>query len=136
MILRFVKWVYYFLKIMFAVYRQMLPKFSKFPLLKIFVWLAVLGFSFNMWDLVPWAEIQPRPPALGAQGRNRWTTKETLCFYKQITIRVFFVLTCDSYSIKKRNIVDTWKAYPWFFSGVVSGGIALNKTWICPLNNS
>ena len=28
------------------------------------------------WDLVPWPEIQPEPPALGAQSLNHWTTRE------------------------------------------------------------
>ena len=34
------------------------------------------GFSCRMWDLIPWPEIKPRPPALGAQRLTRWTTKE------------------------------------------------------------
>ena len=29
-----------------------------------------------MRDLAPWPGIEPRPPALGAQGLNRWTTRE------------------------------------------------------------
>ena len=29
-----------------------------------------------MWDLVLWPEIEPRPPALGAQSLNCWTTRE------------------------------------------------------------
>ena len=28
------------------------------------------------WDLVPWPEIKPEPPALGAQSVNHWTTVE------------------------------------------------------------
>ena len=30
----------------------------------------------GMRDLVPWPEIEPGPPALGAQSLNRWTTRE------------------------------------------------------------
>ena len=32
--------------------------------------------SCGMWDLVPWPEIKPGPPALGAQNLNHWTTVE------------------------------------------------------------
>ena len=37
--------------------------------------------SGGMWDLVPWPEIEPRPPALGAQSLNRWTTREVPPYY-------------------------------------------------------
>ena len=30
----------------------------------------------NMWALVPWLGIEPRPPALGAQSLSHWTTRE------------------------------------------------------------
>ena len=29
-----------------------------------------------MWDLVPWLDIKPGPPALGAWSLNHWTTRE------------------------------------------------------------
>ena len=29
-----------------------------------------------MWCLVPWPGIEPRPPALGARSRSRWTARE------------------------------------------------------------
>ena len=32
----------------------------------------------SVWDLVPWPRIEPRPPALGAQSLNHWTTREFL----------------------------------------------------------
>ena len=34
--------------------------------LPILIYLAVLGLSCSIWNLVPQAGIQPRPPALGA----------------------------------------------------------------------
>ena len=59
------------------------------------IYLAVLGLSCGtrnlccsifshgmwtlgcgMWDLVPRPEIEPRPPALGAQSLSHWTTRE------------------------------------------------------------
>ena len=32
--------------------------------------------SWDMWDLVPWPEIQPGPPTLGAQNLSHWTIRE------------------------------------------------------------
>ena len=43
------------------------------------IYLAVLGLSCGMWDLVSWypdSEIGPRPPTLGAQNPSHWTTRE------------------------------------------------------------
>ena len=44
--------------------------------LKFFFFLAVLGLSCHMWHIVPRLGIEPRPPALDAQGLNHWTTKK------------------------------------------------------------
>ena len=45
--------------------------------------LAALGLSCgtqdlscDMWDLVPWPGMKPRPPALGAWSLSHWTTRE------------------------------------------------------------
>ena len=38
--------------------------------------LAVLGLSCGMWDLVPRPGIKPRPPALVVQSLSHWTTRE------------------------------------------------------------
>ena len=53
-----------------------------------FFFLAMLDLSFStqdlscsMWDLVPQPGIEPRPPALGAQSLNHWTTKEVTGLY-------------------------------------------------------
>ena len=50
--------------------------------------LAMLDLSFStqdlscsMWGLVPQPGIEPRPPALGAQSLNHWTTKEVTGLY-------------------------------------------------------
>ena len=38
---------------------------------------AVCGsFSYSQWDLVPWAGIKSRSPALGTWSLNHWTTRE------------------------------------------------------------
>ena len=47
---------------------------------KIFIYLAVLGLSWGMWNLVPWPGIKPRPPALGP---CHWATREVpVSFFK------------------------------------------------------
>ena len=38
-----------------------------FTIFLIFIYLAVLGLSCSMWDIVPWPGIKPKLPALGAQ---------------------------------------------------------------------
>ena len=62
------------------------PNLFFFPSL-IFIYLAVPGPSCgmqnlgcNMWDLVPWPRIEPRPSAVGGQNLNHWTTREVPCF--------------------------------------------------------
>ena len=50
----------------------------------LFIWLCqVLFVAFRIftlhrgiWDLVPWPEIKPRPPALGVQSLSHWTTRK------------------------------------------------------------
>ena len=39
----------------------------------LFLFLAVPGLNFGLWDLVPWWRIKLRPPALGAQSPLPWT---------------------------------------------------------------
>ena len=44
--------------------------------------LAVLGLSCSMWDLVPWSGVTPGPPALEAWSLSLWTTREIpLCLF-------------------------------------------------------
>ena len=50
-------------------------------ILKILIYLAVLGLSCSMWDLVPWPGMEPKPPALGAQSLSYWTTREVPEFW-------------------------------------------------------
>ena len=48
----------------------------------LFIWLylvlveAIWTLICGMWDLVAWPEMEPRPPALGAQTLSHWTTRE------------------------------------------------------------
>ena len=48
----------------------------------LFIYLAVPGLTWGMWDLVPWPGIKPGPPALGAQGLKHWTTREVPAYRK------------------------------------------------------
>ena len=41
----------------------------------LFIWLLQVLVAAR-WDLVPWPEIKPRPPALGVQSLSHWTTRE------------------------------------------------------------
>ena len=45
-------------------------------LLFIYIYLAALGLSCGMWDLVLWPGIEPGPPALGMQSLSQWITRE------------------------------------------------------------
>ena len=57
---------------------------SKFS--KIFIiYLAMLGLSCGMWDLVPWPGIEPESPALGAWSLSHRTTRE-------VRIKQFWIL--------------------------------------------
>ena len=42
----------------------------------VFIYLAMLGLSCGIWDLVSWPKIESRPLALGAWSLNHWTTRE------------------------------------------------------------
>ena len=46
------------------------------PPMAFFCFLAALGLSSSMWDLVPWPRIKPRPPVLTAQSLNHCTTRK------------------------------------------------------------
>ena len=46
----------------------------------IFIYLAALGLTCGMRNLVPWPGIEPRPPALEARSLNCWTTREVRRF--------------------------------------------------------
>ena len=49
---------------------------SFFLPLNLLTYLAALGFSCDMQDVVPQPGIKPRFPALGAQSPNHWTMRE------------------------------------------------------------
>ena len=41
-----------------------------------YIYLAMLGFSCSMWDLVPWPGNEPGPLAVRARSLSHWTTRE------------------------------------------------------------
>ena len=46
----------------------------------LFIHLTALGLC-SMWDLVPWPEIEPGSPGLGAQCLTHWTPREVSIIY-------------------------------------------------------
>ena len=54
--------------------------FLSFLIYILFIYLAALGLSCGMWDLVPWPGVEPRPPALGVWSLSHWTTRGSPCF--------------------------------------------------------
>ena len=54
---------------------------------------GIRTLSCGMWDLVPWAGIEPRPPALGAWSLSHCTTREVA------KLRSFFNLSICSCTI-------------------------------------
>ena len=46
-----------------------------------FIYLAALGLSCGMWDLVSWPRIEPRSPELGTRSLSHWTTREMPWFF-------------------------------------------------------
>ena len=42
------------------------------------IYLAALGLSYSIWDLVPRPGIESRPPALGVLSLSRWAPREVL----------------------------------------------------------
>ena len=63
---------------------------------KLFFYLAVLGLSCSMWSLVPWAGIEPRPPALGTQSLSHWTPREVL---RVVLIKALLLFSFSPYLI-------------------------------------
>ena len=61
----------------------------------ILIYLAAPGLSCSRWDLVPWAEVEPRPPALGAQNLKPWITRRVL---PQLLWLGLWVYSCSSIS--------------------------------------
>ena len=51
---------------------------TQFFKINYFIYLAVLGLSCGMWDLVPWPGIKPEPPALGVWSLSHRTIREVL----------------------------------------------------------
>ena len=74
--------LWYIFSILYKFFSKMLVKYTRengllFFLKKyLFIYLAAPGLSCSIWDLVPWAEVKPRPPALKTRSLSNWTTRE------------------------------------------------------------
>ena len=69
-----------------------------------------------MWDLVPWSEIKPGPPALGAWSLSHWTTREvhslTICLH---THQVHPCLRASANTAPLS--IMSWSLFPLTWSG-------------------
>ena len=54
----------------------------------LFIYLAALGLSCSMWDLVPQPGVEPVPTALGVWSLSHWTPREVLflCFLSKSSL--------------------------------------------------
>ena len=57
----------------------------------IFIYLAALGLSCGMWDLVPWPGIEPGPTVLGEWSLSYWTPAKSqdTRFIRKIILQVW-----------------------------------------------
>ena len=90
------------------------------------IYLAALGLSCGMWDLVPWPGIRPRPPSLGVWSFSQWTTREAQqclflknCCYFIMLLYVQF--TCSAMS----NSATPWTA-------ACQASLSVNNSWSPP----
>ena len=70
----------------------------------IFIYLAAPGLSCNMYALVPWPGVEPKPSALGMWVFNGWTTKE-------VPLKIFF-LNSGHCVLKDSRDWSTWYLCP------------------------
>ena len=73
------------------------------------LWVLVVAcgiFSCDMWDLVPWPGIKPRPHALRAQSLNHWTTREVppYCMYITTSCQVGSEKTWQQATLNQQTI--------------------------------
>ena len=109
---------------------QILCQFKKY-LIIIFIYLAVLGLGWGMWDLVPWPGIKPGPPALGACSLGHWTTREVpfanflICLFccSYWAVWVLYICTLTPY--------QTWFGNMFYHSvsESVSCSVVSNSLW-------
>ena len=57
------------------------------------IYLATSGLRWDIWDLVPWLGIDPRPPALGAWSLSQWTIREV-----PVSAFQYAIWVCHSFS--------------------------------------
>ena len=62
--------------------------FFFFNIYFLFIYLAALGLSCSMWDLVPQPGVEPVPTALGVWSLSHWTPREVLflCFLSKSSL--------------------------------------------------
>ena len=76
------------------------------------IYLAVVGLSCSMHDLVPWPGIKPGPSALGARSLSHWATREVLFLFFFTVFLTYLALQGLSCSIQTLSYV-MWNLVPW-----------------------
>ena len=55
--------------------------FFSFNIYFLFIYLAALGLSCSMWDLVPQSGVEPVPTALGVWSLSHWAQESPILFF-------------------------------------------------------
>ena len=66
--------------------------FFSFNIYFLFIYLAALGLSCSMWDLVPQSGVEPVPTALGVWSLSHWAQESPILFF---FIKIFSLLTLN-----------------------------------------
>ena len=85
------------------------------------IYLAVLGVSCDMWDLVPWSGIEPGDPALGAQSLGHWTIRKSQqdTFKRQCRL-------CDPHQCISHDVwIFSWRTWTFKFPWIILFFISL-----------
>ena len=98
-----------------------------FFLFLICIYLATSGLRWDIWDLVPWLGIEPRPPALGAWSLSHWTIREVpvsafqyaiwVCHSFSSTEQVSFnfmaaVTICSGFGAQENKVCHRFHCFP------------------------
>ena len=91
-----------------------------------FIYLAMLGLSCRMWNLVPRLGIKPRPPVLGVWNPDHWTTMEVLILilylnlYQYLYHRFFFKASGGiCLGKRERNLQNPYLQYYYYLDSFV-----------------
>ena len=127
--------------------------FSKFPHLQscfyflkrlkkylfLFIWLCwvlvtacrIFNLGCRMWDLVPWSQIQPEPPALGMRSLSPWITRGVpiVAFHCPNFPKKLSPVFALASLLYVSTIISAWSAWRFFIWLAVFSGFLLSSEW-------